>query len=147
VQRALSREIQNTSRNLLKPFTNDLRKNAVTLRTQFSKSLETITAKYEDYAEKLGKLYVDAGRFEEELRIARIFQALIKYPSEAKEIPLGFDVLMLKGIRNHCRVKGINPKVTAGDTISRKHFLISNTAEVELLDLFDWALRGLTNSL
>ena len=145
--RALSRELKKTYRNLLTPFANDLRKNAVMLRTQFSKASDTITTKYEEYAEKLGELYADAGRLEEELRLARVLQALIKYPSEAKEIPLDYDVLMLRGIRNHCFIKDVNPEVIPGDTISRNNVGIYSGSQVKLLDLFDWAMIGLANSL
>ncbi len=145
--RALSRELIDTSRNLLKPFSNEMRKNAEVLRKQFSKSSDAIAAKHNEHAEKLAELFFQAGRFEEELRLARVLQTLIKYPSEAEKIPLDYDLLMLRGIRNHCLIKGVNPEVNPGDTICRNNTGVYGTSHVKLLDLFDWAMIGLTNSL
>jgi hypothetical protein len=40
----------------------------------------------------------------------------------------------------------VNPKVKAGDVIGSKYY-ISSSKEVELLDLLEWAVRGLLSSL
>jgi hypothetical protein len=69
-------------------------------------------------------------------------QSLIKYPSESEKLPLDYKVKVL----NHCKVKGVNPKVKAGDTIDGKYY-IGSSREVELLDLIEWAMRGLKGSL
>jgi hypothetical protein len=54
---------------------------------------------------------------------------------------------MLNAVINHLIVKGVNPKVKAGDTISGKYYGIRSSQEVELLDLIEWAMRGLKSSL
>ena len=64
---------------------------------------------------------------------------MIKYPSQAKELPLDFDIQMLEGIRKHCIAKGIKIKVKPTDAISKKTY----APEMELLDLVDWTLKGL----
>lgn len=142
--RAQLEELKNTARGLLKPFTADLRKNVELLSEKFSEALDTISTKYEEFAEGLGERKAEAGRLEEELQLARVVQALIKYPSESEKYPLDYDILMLRGVMNHCRVKEVNPKIRAGDTISQKYYIRSST-EFELLDLIDWVMRGLTD--
>ena len=93
-------------------------------------------------AKKYEELKAEAGKLEEELKLARAIQSPTKYPTEAKELPLDLDLLMIETIIKHCRVGNVNPKVKAGDTISRK-YPISSFMEVELLDLLEWACRGL----
>lgn len=144
--RAQMEELKNTARGQLKSITADLRKNVELLSEKSSEALDTISTKYEEFAEGLGERKAEAGRLEEELQLARVVQALIKYPSESEKYPLDYDILMLRGVMNHCRVKEVNPKIKAGDTISQKYY-ISSSKEFELLDLIDWAMRGLTNSV
>ncbi len=141
--RALSEEVKNTARGLLEPFTADIGKNVELLMQKFSEAFDTISTKYKEYAEELGELKADAGGLEEELRLARVLQALIKYPSEGEKYPLDYDILMLRGVMNHCRVKGVNPKVAPSEPIRSKYYF---AREVELLDLVDWTMRGLITS-
>lgn len=61
---------------------------------------------------------------------------MIKYPSEYEKLPIYYDILMLGAIMNHCMVKGVNPKVGAGDLIYSKYD-IHSTKGVELLDLLE----------
>jgi DNA repair exonuclease SbcCD ATPase subunit len=140
--RALIDELKNTAKGMLKPFVKELEKSMDTLRVKFSEALDTVSSKYEEYVKRFSELKAECGRLEEELRLARVIQALIKYPSECKEIPLDYDILMLKAIISHCRVKGVNPKVRVGDAIGSK-YLISSSKEFELLDILELALRGL----
>ncbi|MCP8311498.1 MAG: hypothetical protein L6M37_00910 [Candidatus Methylarchaceae archaeon HK02M1] len=147
--RASSEELKNTAEGLLKPFTVDLSKSVKLLNNKFSNAIDTISTKYEEYAEKLGKLKTDAGKLEEELRLARYLQALLRYPSELKDLPQdhSYFIIMLQAFMNYWRVKGVNPKVKAGYSLSNKYFHLSSSNEVELIDLLDWAMRGLTSSL
>jgi len=110
-----------------------------------SKALVNLTSRFRDDAKEFGELKAEAGKLEEELRLARILQTLTKYPSECKKIPipLDYDILMLEGVMNHCRVMGVNPMVKAGDTIQSKYYSIYSSKEVELIDLLGWAIRGL----
>jgi len=143
--RSLMDELRKTATGLLEPFVKELSKSMDLLRKKFSEILDTISSKYEEYAKRYGELMAESGRFEEELRLARVVQSLIKYPSECEKIPLDYDVLMLKAIINHCRVKGVNPRVRARETIARKYLIPSK--EVELLDLLEWAMSGLESGL
>jgi len=143
--RSLMDELKNTAKELIKPFVEELSENMDLLRRKFSEILDAMSSKYEEYAKRYGELMTEIGRFEEELRLARVVQSLIKYPSECEKIPLDYDILMLRAIINHCRVKGVNPKVRAGEIIARKYLI--SPKEIELLDLLEWAMSGLESSL
>ena len=140
-------ELKNTAKSLLKPFVDELRRNVELLGKKFSEAIDAISRSYDEYARRYGELNAECGRLEEELRLARIIQSLVKYPSECVKIPLDYDILMLNAVINHLTVKGVNPKVKAGDTISGKYYGIRSSQEVELLDLIEWAMRGLKSSL
>ena len=142
--RALMDELKNTARGLLKPFVAEISKSVNLLKEKFAEALNAISSEYEAYAKRLGELEAEAGKLEEELLLAKVVQSLIKYPSESEKLPLDYDILLLSAVMNHCIVKGVNPKVKAGDTITSKYNI---TKEVELLDLIEWAMRGLKSSL
>jgi predicted RNA polymerase sigma factor len=80
------------------------------LRERFSEALDAISSKYEEHAKKFGELKAECGKLEEELRLARVVESLMKYPSECEKLPLDYDVLMLGAVMNHCRVKGGEPE-------------------------------------
>jgi DNA repair ATPase RecN len=144
--RALIDEMRRQAEGLLKPFVKRISEAIDLLGQKFSQSLDVISSKYEEYAKRLGELKAELGKLEEELRLARVIQSLMKYPSECRELPLDYDILMLRAIMEHCKVKGVNPRVKAGDIIAKKYF-ISSHIEVELLDILEWAMRGLISSL
>jgi len=52
--------------------------------------LKNISMSYEEYWKRLGELKAEAGKLEEELGLARVVSAAIKYPSEAKDLPLDY---------------------------------------------------------
>ena len=100
-----------------------------------------------EYAKKLGELKAEAGKLEEELKLTRIITAIVKYPSEAKELPVDFAMLLQDAVYKFCLVKGLNPKVKAGDEINQKYYHIYSTYEMELKDLISWTMRGLEMGL
>ena len=81
------------------------------------------------------------------LEIARIVQTMVNYPTEAREFPLDYDLLMLKAIIQHCNVKNVDPEVEAGNTLSSKYYNLSPYVKVKVSDLLKWAERGLTQAL
>jgi chromosome segregation ATPase/Fe2+ transport system protein FeoA len=146
--RALIKEQKQAARGLLKPFATEISKTIDLLGKKSSETIDAIAGKYDEYAKKYGELKAESGKFEEELRFARIIRSLINYSSECKELPLDYDIYMLRAIINHCKIKGVNPKVKAGEEIRTKYKYYGDVFEkTELLDLLQWALRGLESSL
>jgi SMC interacting uncharacterized protein involved in chromosome segregation len=64
----------------------ELSKDVELLGRKFSDAVDAISSKYEEYARRYGELKAECGKLEEELRLARVIQALNKYPSELKEL-------------------------------------------------------------
>ena len=73
---------------------------------------------YEEYSKKFGELKAEAAKLEEELKVASIVNVIIKYPIDAKDLPIDYDILMLNAIIQHCTIKNINPKVKAGELLA-----------------------------
>jgi predicted nucleic acid-binding Zn-ribbon protein len=141
--RALIDELSNASDRLFNPLVSNL-------NATLTNIINSISQKYEEYANRYGELNAKLGKLEEELELARVIQALIKYPSELKDIPLDYDMLMLNAIINHCKVKEINPKVKIGDKIINKYSTggfswLTSSTELELLDILELAIRALDN--
>ena len=136
-------------------LSNEVKRGVESITAEFKGAIDAIAKKYEEltvecgeFSERLGKLKAEAGKLEEELMLARHIQALVRYPTGAKDIPLDYDLLMIKAITNHCRVKNVNPKVQAGELIYKKsRYSINASAELELIDLLGWAEKGLTSAL
>jgi predicted nuclease with TOPRIM domain len=130
-RRALIEGLGKKAKELFEPSVEEVRKTIDLLRQKFSEFFDAISSKYEEYAKKFGELKAGCGKLEEELRLARIVQSLIKYPPEYEKLHIYYDILMLGAIMNHCMVKGVNPKVGAGDLIYSKYNIYS-TRRVEL---------------
>jgi len=145
--RAVVEEMKLSVSGILEPLSNEVKKGVELITATYKEAIDATMLEYNEFTGKFGALKADAGKLEEELKLARAIQALIKYPTEAQELPLDYDILMLRAIIQHCTAKNINPKVKAGDPISKKQWSISSGTELELLDLLEWASRGLASSL
>jgi len=106
------------------------------LEKKCSEVLEAVTKGYEEYARRYGELKADAGRLEEELRLARIVKLLVENPSECKGLPLDYALLMLNVVINFLNAKGVDPKISEGPW-----------ERTRVTDLLRWALEALEKSL
>lgn len=111
VLRAQLDEVNKTLIGLFDPIRKEFEDSARLLMEKAMTTIEDISARYKDYSRKLAELGLRSGEFKEELRIASFMKAIVKYPSQIKDLPLDYDLLMIKGIAQHCRIKGVNPKV------------------------------------
>jgi hypothetical protein len=111
------------------------------------KRIASISSTYEEHLKKWGELKAEAGKFEEELKLARIFNAIYKYPSETKDLPLEFVLRLNEAVRNICTIKGVNPEVQAGDEIHSRYPSIGQFYKLRLLDILEWAHRGLLGEI
>ena len=151
--RGLINELQRSITKTLKPLAEETRNSIESIKTGFEEAIKAISTKYkehlnmyEEYSKKFGELKAEAAKLEEDLKLARIVNAIIRYPAEAKDLPIDYDILMLNAIIQHCTIKNINPKVKAGELLAEKYYGIYPSTEVELLDLLKWANRGLTSA-
>jgi len=126
----------------LTPIRNEITKNVDYVIKKFVETLGDMSSQYEQYAQRYGELKADAGKLEEDLKLGRLILLLIKYPSEARQVPLKYDVLILSGIVDHCRMIGVNPTFKLQDVVGANHWNIGHYT-VELIELIEWALKGL----
>jgi len=99
------------------------------LEGKSSELLKSLADGYEEYSKRLGELKAEAGRLEEELRLARMVRLLIERPSECKGLPLDLALTMLNAVINLLKVKGVNPR-------------ISEYSSVEAVDCIEWAMKA-----
>jgi hypothetical protein len=106
----------------------------------YQQQLSLLKNANEEYAKRLGAAVI----LEEELRLARIIMAIFKYPTEAaKNLSIDYVILMLDAAVKICRVKGINPKIKAGEaSIVAENSLVSGI-DVEMLHLIEGARRAI----
>jgi hypothetical protein len=139
----VAEELKSSAKGLLKPLAEEIGRGVKTMEQKFTEAIDKISTSYEEYSRKLGELKSEAGKLEEELRLARIVSAIVKYPSEAKDTSLDYALLLQDAVAKLCSAKGVNPKVEAGDGLQSKYYFIPSQLGVELLDIIDWSRRGL----
>lgn len=88
-----------------------------------------------------GGIKAEAGKLEEELKIARYFA--VKDPIMIKLLPKGAIAFLLEKVILWCELWGINPEVKVPEWLSKKYLGISSWAGVGLADLLRWAYGGL----
>jgi chromosome segregation ATPase len=104
------------------------------LERRSSELLKSLADCYEEYSKKLGELKAEAGRLEEELRLARVVRLLIERPSECKDLPLDLALIMLNAALNLLRVKGVNPK-------------LREYSDVGAVDCIEWAIEAVGRAM
>jgi hypothetical protein len=140
--------IKSSMDGLLKPLQQEIAqsfKNSIqAITTTYQQQLSLLKNSSEEYAKRLGA----AAILEEELRLARIIMAIFKYPAEeAKNISIDYVILMLDAAIKICRVKGINPKIKAGEaSIVAEDSLVSGI-DVEMIRLIEGARRAIERLL
>ncbi|MBV9667808.1 MAG: hypothetical protein JO327_06720, partial [Nitrososphaeraceae archaeon] len=141
--------IKESVNGLLQPISSELKQTLSSamesLTSAYKQQIEIIRKDTEEYAKRLGQSAV----FEEELRLARLVRAMIKYPTDiaANNLPIDYAILLIGAVSNFCRAKKINPKAKAGEDINKKYGNMLSFLEVEVLDLLDWTKRVLESSM
>jgi hypothetical protein len=139
--------IKNSVDGLLKPVQQEIvqsfNNSFQAITTAYQQQLALLKNASEEYGKRLGSAVI----LEEELQLARIILTIFKYPTETSSLPIDYVILMLDGAVKLCRVKGINPKIKAGEAlIVAENSLLSGT-EVEMLRLIEGARRAVERLL
>jgi len=145
--RGMADELKNSTKDLLKPLAEEIGRGVNSIQQKFLDAINNISNSYEEYSKRFGDLKSEAGKLEEELRLARVVSMAIKYPSEAKDLPLDYILLLHEAVAKLCIAKDVNPKAKAGDEIESKYYVIKSHVEIELLDIMAWVRRGLMEAM
>jgi len=130
---------------VIKRLSDEINRGIENITNRFIESINKISSEYENYVKRFSELKAEAGKLEEELMLTRVIQTLIRYPSEAKNISLDYDIMMIRAIIKHCMVKGVNPRIRPLDNMREKYY--SSPPSIELIDILEWAHKGLVEAL
>lgn len=128
--RGVMEELRGATEEVLKP-----------LATAVKKGIEDIKAEFREGAENLGALKEKAEQLGEVVQLAEVILTVDKYPSEARDIPIDYVVLLARGITKLCRAKKLNPKIAVGENMASK-YMVSWIKEFDLIDLVEWVELG-----
>jgi hypothetical protein len=134
--------IRQSITGLLKPVSNEINKaytDAINnITTTYQGQLRALKGASEEYGERLGKSFA----LEEELKFAEVINLIIKYPLEAKELPLDYAIILLDAVKKMLVVKRIEAKIKAREAGLDKSVPFESM-EFEVKDLVEGAIRAL----
>jgi predicted nucleic acid-binding Zn-ribbon protein len=134
--------IVNSVKGLLEPVSNEISKafaDAVkVIARTYEEQLRILKGASQKYGERLGKSLA----LEEELKFAKVINLIIKYPLEAKELPLGYTIIMLDAAKKLLFAKRVEAKIKAGPAGITDNSLCENI-EVDAIALVEGAIRAL----
>jgi hypothetical protein len=141
----LKAELEGTRQSitgLLKPTSNEINKaftDAINnITTTYQEQLRALKGASEKYGERLGKSLA----LEEELKFAKVINLIIKYPLEAREVPLDYAIILLDAVKKMLVAKRIEVKIKAREAGMNKSVPFDGM-EFEVKDLVEGARRAL----
>jgi hypothetical protein len=138
--------IRQSIAGLLKPVSNEITKayaDAINnIATTYQEQLRGLKGASEEYGKRLGKSLA----LEEELKFAKVINLIIKYPLEARELPLDYAIILLDAVKKMLVAKRIEVKIKAREAGMDKSVPFEGM-EFEVKDLVEGARRALETIL
>lgn len=133
--RSVMDEIKKATTGILGPFAGEV-----------AKAIGIISSKYEEYAEKVGRLRAQLESMDNDVVLAKIILSVERYPTTAKNLPFDYILLLASALKKVTVVRRINPTYFPGDDMLKKYG-IYKTVEFELQDMLDWVGNCLMDEL
>jgi hypothetical protein len=134
--------IRQSIAGLLQPVSNEVTRaytDAINnIATTYQGQLKSLKGASEEYGERLGKSFA----LEEELKFAKVINLIIKYPLEARELPLDYAIIMLDAVKKMLVAKRIEVKIKTREAGMDKSVPFQGM-EFEVKDLVEGARRAL----
>jgi predicted nucleic acid-binding Zn-ribbon protein len=134
--------IRQSIAGLLKPVSNEITKaftDAINnIATTYQGQLRALKGASEEYGERLGKSLA----LEQELKFAKVINLIIKYPLEARELPLDYAIILLDAVKKMLVAKRIEVKIKTREAGMYKSVPFEGM-EFEVKDLVEGARRAL----
>src|ERR671924_608954 len=108
------------------------------ITTTYQGQLRALKGASQEYGERLGKSLA----LEEELKFAKVINLIIKYPLEAREVPLDYAIILLDAVKKMLVAKRIEVKIKAREAGMNKSVPFDGM-EFEVKDLVEGARRAL----
>jgi hypothetical protein len=141
----LKAELEGTRQSiagLLKPVSNEITKaftDAINnITTTYQEQLKALKGASEEYGQRLGNSLA----LEEELKFAKVINLIIKYPLEARELPLDYAIILLDAVKKMLVAKRIEVKIKTREAGMDKSVPFVGM-EFEVKDLVEGARRAL----
>jgi hypothetical protein len=127
---------------LLKPVSNEINKaytDAINnITATYQEQLRALKGASEEYGERLGKSLA----LKDELEFAKVINLIIKYPLEARELPLDYAIILLDAVKKMLVAKRIEVKIKTREAGMDKSVPFVGM-EFEVKDLVEGARRAL----
>jgi hypothetical protein len=134
--------IRQSIAGLLQPVSNEVTRaytDAINnIATTYQGQLKSLKGASEEYGERLGKSLA----LEEELKFAKVINLIIKYPLEARELPLDYAIILLDAVKKMLVAKRIEVKIKTREAGMDKSVPFQGM-EFEVKDLVEGARRAL----
>jgi hypothetical protein len=134
--------IRQSIAGLLKPVSNEITKaytDAINnMTTTYQGQLRALKGTSEEYGERLGKSLA----LKDELEFAKVINLIIKYPLEARELPLDYAIILLDAVKKMLVTKRIEVKIKSREAGMDKSVPFEGM-EFEVKDLVEGARRAL----
>ena len=134
--------LRQTITGLLKPVSNEITKafsDAINnITTTYQEQLGALKGASEEYGERLGKSLA----LKDELEFAKVINLIIKYPLDARELPLDYAIILLDAVKKMLVAKRIEVKIKAREAGMDKTVPFEGM-EFEVKDLVEGARHAL----
>jgi hypothetical protein len=138
--------IRQSIAGLLKPVSNEITKTYAdainNIATTYQEQLRGLKGASEEYGKRLGKSLA----LKDELEFAKVINLIIKYPLEARELPLDYAIILLDAVKKMLVAKRIEVKIKAREAGMDKSVPFEGM-EFEVKDLVEGARRALETIL
>lgn len=135
-------EVQNKSLgSKLQSISSDLSQMRRIVIEEITETFGTVIEKTRESVEEYAKRRADAAVFEEELKMARIFSTITKYPTNVADLPIDYSLNMIVAVERFLAAKNVNPKTQA--PLELRQIIPSPIPDLPLSGLLFWAQRAI----
>jgi predicted nucleic acid-binding Zn-ribbon protein len=115
----------------------------------FNNSMTAITNTYQQQISIIKKESQEYGiragqaKILEELNWARMIFSILKFPSEAKNLPSDFALVLLEAVAKFCDAKGMNPTISMKESSISTQGILGENSEIPAINLINGAKKAL----
>jgi hypothetical protein len=127
--------LTSASSEISKAFDNSM----TTITNTYQQQISIIKKESQEYGIRAGQAKI----LEEELNWARMIFSILKFPSEAKNLPSDFASVLLEAVAKFCNAKGMNPTISVKESSISPGNMLMEYNEIPALNLINGAKKAL----
>jgi hypothetical protein len=127
--------LTSASSEISKAFDNSM----TAITNTYQQQVDIIKKESQEYGVRAGQAKI----LEEELNWARMIFSILKFPSEAKNLPSDFALVLLDAVTRFCNAKGINPTISVRESLISTERMLGEYSEIPALNLINGAKKAL----